>query len=62
MILIGNKCDSADRQVTEEQGRALSAELGAKLMETSAKSNEGAEGAFFTLARSINPLSPSIEF
>ena len=58
-ILIGNKSDwSEKRAVTEEQGRELANELGIKFMETSAKVNEGVEEAFFTLARSVFPLSP----
>ncbi|QRW05036.1 Ras-related protein Rab-8A [Ceratobasidium sp. AG-Ba] len=54
-ILIGNKSDWTDKKaVTEEQGRALADEFGIKFMETSAKSNEGVEDAFFTLARAAN--------
>lgn len=53
-ILVGNKSDLVQEcVVTEEQGRELANELGVKFMLTSAKSNEGVEGAFFSLARSI---------
>jgi len=53
-ILIGNKCDWADKRVvTVEQGRELAAELGIPFMETSAKVNISVEDAFFSLARDI---------
>lgn len=53
-ILIGNKSDSEDKKVIDEnQGRALAAELGISFMETSAKANTNVEEAFFSLARDI---------
>jgi Ras-related protein Rab-8A len=53
-ILIGNKCDWAEKRVvTEEQGKALAQELGIPFIETSAKSNTNVEEAFFSLARYI---------
>jgi len=53
-ILIGNKSDWNDKRVvTEQQGRELAYELGVQFTETSAKANEGVEGAFFALARDI---------
>jgi Ras-related protein Rab-8A len=51
-ILIGNKCDWAEKRVvSEEQGKALAQELGIPFIETSAKSNTNVEEAFFSLAR-----------
>jgi len=53
-ILIGNKSDSVDKKIIQEnQGRELAAELGISFMETSAKANTNVEEAFFSLARDI---------
>ncbi|KAH9440220.1 hypothetical protein MJO28_016613 [Puccinia striiformis f. sp. tritici] len=53
-ILIGNKSDSVDKKIVQEnQGRELAAELGISFMETSAKANTNVEEAFFSLARDI---------
>ncbi|KAL7754470.1 GTP-binding protein [Sorochytrium milnesiophthora] len=53
-ILIGNKCDVAEKKViSKEQGQALADEYNIKFLETSAKSNIGVEEAFFSLARDI---------
>jgi len=53
-ILIGNKCDWAEKRVvTVQQGQELAAELGIPFMETSAKVNISVEDAFFSLARDI---------
>ncbi|KAF9163083.1 GTP-binding protein [Actinomortierella ambigua] len=53
-ILIGNKCDMAERKlISKEQGQALADEFGIKFLETSAKSNINVEEAFFSLARDI---------
>lgn len=56
-ILIGNKCDWAEKRVvSEEQGKALAQELGIPFIETSAKSNTNVEEAFFSLARYSSPF------
>ncbi|KAI8051187.1 GTP-binding protein-like protein [Syncephalis plumigaleata] len=53
-LLVGNKCDrEVDRAVTVEQGRALASEHGLEFMETSAKSSNGVDDAFYALARLI---------
>ncbi|POW02413.1 hypothetical protein PSHT_12132 [Puccinia striiformis] len=53
-ILIGNKSDSVDKKIVQEnQGREFAAELGISFMETSAKANTNVEEAFFSLARKL---------
>lgn len=53
-MLLGNKCDLADRrQVSKERGEQLAIEYGIKFMETSAKASINVEEAFYTLARDI---------
>jgi Ras-related protein Rab-8A len=62
-ILIGNKCDWAEKRVvTEDQGRALAQELGIPFIETSAKSNTNVEEAFFSLTRYITFITALITF
>lgn len=54
VILVGNKKDmAAERRVSPEQGRALAQELGLPFIEVSAKTAEGVDDAFLTLARNI---------
>lgn len=53
-ILVGNKCDMAEKRVVErERGEALAAEYGIKHIETSAKARINVEDAFTILAQSI---------
>ncbi|CAF0802357.1 unnamed protein product [Didymodactylos carnosus] len=53
-MLIGNKCDMADkRQVSRDKSDQLAMEYGIKFMETSAKANINVEEAFTTLAKDI---------
>lgn len=54
VILVGNKKDmTAERRVSPDQGRALAQELGLPFIEVSAKTAEGVDDAFLTLARNI---------
>lgn len=54
MILVGNKCDMADkRAVDRERAEALAAEYGMAFMETSAKASIGVDDAFMTIARYV---------
>lgn len=54
IILVGNKKDlEAERRVSPEQGQALATELGLPFVEVSAKTSEGVDQAFLTLARNI---------
>jgi len=53
-ILVGNKCDLADKRVIEtSKGQELAAEFGIKFFETSAKNSIAVEDAFMSLARDI---------
>lgn len=52
-LLIGNKCDRADRVVTEGEGQGLARELGMPFLETSARTAENVEMAFIRMAEQL---------
>ncbi len=52
-VLVGNKCDKAERVITEEQGRKLAEEYNMKFYETSAKTGQNVEEAFRYLTGEI---------
>lgn len=50
VVLVANKCDlGGQRQVSEQEGRGLAAEIGCTYVEASAKADTGVEQAFHTL-------------
>ncbi len=51
VLLIANKSDQSDRDVTSDEGRALARELDASYIETSARTGEGVAEAFHELGR-----------
>ncbi|XP_008934529.1 PREDICTED: LOW QUALITY PROTEIN: GTPase HRas-like, partial [Merops nubicus] len=57
MVLVGNKCDLPARTVetrqAEERARARARSYGIPYIETSAKTRQGVEDAFYTLVREI---------
>jgi small GTP-binding protein len=56
-ILIGNKADLAQRQISTEAAQTLSSKIGAlDFFETSAKTGHGVENAFVQLARKTYEL------
>ena len=52
-LLIGNKCDRADRAVTTEAASRYAEELGIPFLETSAKNATNVEQAFVTMTTQL---------
>lgn len=53
MVLVGNKCDLPSRTVDTKQAQDLAKSYGIPFIETSAKTRQGVEDAFYTLVREI---------
>ncbi|KFW10901.1 GTPase HRas, partial [Fulmarus glacialis] len=53
MVLVGNKCDLPARTVETRQAQDLARSYGIPYIETSAKTRQGVEDAFYTLVREI---------
>ncbi|MBZ3884979.1 Cold shock domain-containing protein E1 [Sciurus carolinensis] len=53
MVLVGNKCDLPTRTVDTKQAHELAKSYGIPFIETSAKTRQGVEDAFYTLVREI---------
>ncbi|XP_036382218.1 GTPase HRas-like [Megalops cyprinoides] len=53
MVLVGNKSDLASRTVETRQAQELAKGYGVPFVETSAKTRQGVEEAFYTLVREI---------
>lgn len=53
-MLLGNKCDMAERRVvSRERGEKIASDHGIRFLETSAKSNIQIDKAFYDLAEAI---------
>ncbi|XP_050605937.1 GTPase KRas [Macaca thibetana thibetana] len=53
MVLVGNKCDLPSRTVDTKQAQDLARSYGIPFIETSAKTRQGVDDAFYTLVREI---------
>ncbi|KAI5930841.1 GTPase HRas [Manis javanica] len=53
VVLVGNKCDLAARTVESQQAQDLARSHGIPYIETSAKTRQGVEDAFYTLVHEI---------
>ncbi|KAL1786455.1 GTPase HRas isoform X1 [Sigmodon hispidus] len=53
MVLVGNECDPAAPTVVSRQAQDLARSYGIPYIETSAKTRQGVEDAFYTLVREI---------
>lgn len=52
-VLVGNKCNTNNRVITEEMGKNLAKELGMNFFETSAKSGKNIDKLFLSLTEEI---------
>jgi Ras-related protein Rab-1A len=59
-ILIGNKCDRQDRQVTPEEGKEAAQRLGLPYLETSAKDSTNVADMFTTMTKVMIDASYSM--
>jgi GTPase SAR1 family protein len=56
-VLVGNKCDKAERTVSTEEGAKLAEDFNMKFFETSAKSNLNVNETFTYLTQEILKIS-----
>ena len=61
-ILVGNKCDKSEREVSPEEGNSLSKDFNMKYFETSAKTNQNINDSFAYLIREIIKAQESGRF
>lgn len=62
IMLVGNKCDLEDkREVETAEGEELAKQIGCQFKETSAKTRENVEAAFYDLVREIRRSSPKYQ-
>ena len=61
IIIIGNKIDKEDRQVSEEEGRKYAESNNFKYFETSCKKNIGIEKAFDEIFKDVYELNKNLE-
>lgn len=52
-VLVGNKSDIDDRQVSAQEGQRLADEMGVKFFETSAKTGANIEDLFVSMAEEV---------
>lgn len=56
IVLVGNKVDLVEREISSEQGRKLAASFGCPFVETSAKTRTNVEQAFELLVREVRAV------
>ena len=61
VLLVGNKVDREERQVSYEWGQSFAVEIGCDFLETSAKDSIAARGVFELIARQNDPNEVSRE-
>jgi GTPase SAR1 family protein len=61
VLLVGNKCDVEDRQVSVDQAKALAKEFNLNYFETSALTNYNIDAAFAHLAEEIIKIKTTKE-
>ena len=61
IILIGNKIDIKNREVSEEEGKKFAQSKNYKYFETSAKENKGVEKAFDEIIKDIYELNKNLK-
>eukprot|EP01089_Gocevia_fonbrunei_P014144 TRINITY_DN3808_c0_g1_i2.p1 TRINITY_DN3808_c0_g1~~TRINITY_DN3808_c0_g1_i2.p1 ORF type:complete len:131 (-),score=24.14 TRINITY_DN3808_c0_g1_i2:26-418(-) len=53
LVLVGNKCDCADREVSREEGERFAKSLGAKFLESSAKKKVNVKEIYTVMVKEI---------